>query len=77
MVEISKACRFKCTFLQDFIRKSIDNSNTPERIASLINAVASIGEDVLDDEFGEFDDKSTLRSQPKSTLQSAYSTDKE
>lgn len=58
-------------YVKQFIQKSLENSHTPERIAALINSVAAIGEGVLDDEFGEFDDKSTLRSQPKGTLLSS------
>lgn len=50
------------------IKRSVENSHTPERIAALINSLAAIGEEVHDESFGEFDDKSTLRSTPKSTL---------
>jgi hypothetical protein len=61
--------------IKEFIQKSMDSSHTPERVAALINAVAAIGEAVLDDElFGEFDDKSTLKSTPKSTLRSSDDT---
>lgn len=58
---------FISRYVKEIIQKSVQNSHTPERICALINAIASIGEEVLDDEFGEFDDKSTLRSQTKSS----------
>ncbi len=55
--------------IKSFIQNSVKNSHTPVQIAALINSVAAIDGDDL---FGEFDDRSTLRSQgsQRSTLRS-------
>lgn len=57
-------------YVKSIIEKSVQCSNTPTKMGALINALAPLS-DIIDDQiFGDFDDKSTLRATPKSTMRS-------
>ena len=43
---------------------------TPVKMAALINALASLEDIIEDDSFGEYDEKSTLKPTPRSSLRS-------
>ena len=59
------------------IHKSLECARTPDKMASLIYSLASLGELIDEDCFGEFDDKSTLKATPGSTTRSSLKYDKE
>jgi hypothetical protein len=54
------------------IKKSLKNAQTPENISSLINSIAYISELVNDEVFGDYDDKSTIRSTPRGSIRSNF-----
>jgi hypothetical protein len=53
------------------IQKSLESARTPEKMASLIYSLASLGELIDEDSFGEYDDKSTLKATPGSSARSS------
>jgi hypothetical protein len=42
-------------------------AETPDHVASLINSIASLGEILNDESFGDYDERSTLKSTERST----------
>jgi hypothetical protein len=56
------------------IEKAVSCAPSPNKMAALINSLAPLSEIIDDEAFGEFDDRSTLRGTPRSTLRSTSST---
>ena len=54
------------------IKKSLHNAKTPENVSSLINSLASLSEILNDESFGDYDEKSTIRSTPRNSMRSNY-----
>lgn len=54
------------------IKKSLHNAQTPDNVAALINSIASLSEILNEESFGDYDDKSTIRSTPRSSIRSNF-----
>jgi hypothetical protein len=57
--------------VKSLIHRVCETSNTAPKMAALINSLASLG-DMIDEEayYGEYDDRSTLKPTPRSSLRS-------
>ena len=53
------------------IQKSLECARTPDKMSALINSLASLGEIIDEDSFGEYDEKSTLKATPGSSARSS------
>lgn len=54
------------------MKKSLHNAQLPEHIASIINSLSYASEILNDESFGDFDEKSTIRSTPRNSMRSNY-----
>jgi hypothetical protein len=59
-------------YVKNIIQKSVECAKTPTKMSALINSLAPLSEIIDEEAFGEFEDKSTLRPTPKSTLRSTF-----
>ena len=58
-------------YVKTIIQRSLESARTPEKMSSLINSLAALGDIIDEDTFGEYDEKSTLKGTPGSTLRSS------
>ena len=55
---------------KNLINRVCESPKTPEKMAALINALSCLDHIIEDDAFGEYDEKSTLKPTPRSSLRS-------
>ena len=55
-------------YVSEFIQKSLENAKTGAKMVCLVNSMVYLNDDENEDNFGEYDDKSTLRPTPKSSI---------